>query len=289
MYCVPAPKLSQYDTTTSLPLYYSTDMYFCRSLVKYREFPFQAFGSELLKYNHSNLNKDEISSSSVPTSTTTTTTTSFCLKPENSHISGILNKEYLDLMRVLHLLSESAPTAANTSIQSVYLKEFLVSELEILLSQLRADTLRIHTLNDKYTPTWSQEHPPFNPDTLNLNEDQEERLSNESIKSQENIRPRSISRGRTPSFTQSRARSNSRTRSRSRSKSRARSNSRRESESSLIERLTLSFKNVFESDNDNLQNKNNQQILQLNSPSGCGILWESKALHKVLIFFNSHF
>ena len=259
MYCVPVAKPVQIESTSS-PLYSSSDIYFCRSLVKFQEFPFQAFSSEILTY-------DQLNSTNNP---------QLRPKTEVCHISGIINKESVDLIRVLALLSGSTPCAANSSQQSIYLKEFIISELESLPAQLRAEALRIHTNNDKFTPTWYQEHPPFSLDSLNPMEEKNDRLSRDSTRSRDSEIFRASSRDRLISISQLRPRSLSR--------SRAGSFSRKDSESSLIERLTFSLRSMFENDNENSKTQNTQDLVKLNSPCGCGLLWESKALHKVFYF-----
>lgn len=235
MYCVPAPQVSCGE---------DEDLFYCRSLVKSREFPIQAFTNNVISTDHIS----PIDNVHQP-----------C---QLSHLSALVNKEQLDLLRALRLIIESLPSSANASMQSIFLKEFTIAELGTLQAQLRADTLRIHTIKDKFTPTWASDHPSSILIESAIPDDTSDRFSTDSRDSR-------IRRSRTESksFSRPRSRANS-------------WSSRRDSQSSLLGRLTSTVLSIFD----------NQEMLYTpsntvkpESPSGCGIIWEGKSLHKVLI------
>lgn len=220
MYCVPAPNVTQ------------EKVFYCRSLVKTREFPLQAFANDFIGTSSTSMNIEHHLSSL-------------------SYLSGLLKKENLDLLRARHLIAENL----------IYLKEFTFAELGTIQAQLRAETLRIHTVQDKFAANWAAEHPSrVSADKIAISDEISE---SESIDSRDS-RVRH-SRADSKSFSRPRSRANS-------------WSSRCDSQSSLLGRLTASVLSLIDSDS--------HKVLQAESfypesPCGCGIIWEGKSLEKV--------
>jgi hypothetical protein len=259
MYCVPAPtrlhtragREGEHEDGGEVE-----EVFFCRSLVKSREFPLQAYSSEYLP------NTAQSEAIADP------------LLHHHSHLSFVMNKEHLDLARAIHLIAESLPSSANSSMQSIFLKEFTMGELVTLPAQLRAETLRIHTIKDKLTNTWCADHPPAvvtgADETTGVGAGVDERRSDRpSVRdSQDSHSYPRHSRTESKSFSRPRSRATSRT--------------SRHSQTSLIGRLTSTVLSIF--DGEGGLRKGFQPLpddVKLDSPCGFGILWEGKALQKV--------
>jgi hypothetical protein len=277
MYCVPAPKLHATGAEEE-------SLFLCRTLVKSREFPIQAYPEYLSATSNS---------SQLPTE--------LLLNQSNaSHLSALLNKEQIDLIQTLRLIKDSlpspvAPAAAMTTepasssgssdaVQSIYLKEFTIAELASLQGQLRAESLRVHTIKDKFTSSWSADHPSYVPPPeaqADAEGDGDERFDDRSsTDSRDSRQSRGVRRSRTQSrsFSRPRSRGNS-------------WNSRHNSQSSnlsLLGRLTSTVRSIFDGDgiygsgfgSGRIQSIP-ESIRPIESPCGCGIIWEGKALLKV--------
>jgi hypothetical protein len=254
MYCVPAPKffdsqqLSEAEAEAG-----DGEVFYCRSLVKTREFPLQAYSSEYLP----------------STAQSQQAATEDLLQSNHlSHLSMVMNKEHLDLARAIDLIASSLPSSASSSMQSIFLKEFTLAELGTLPSQLRAESLRVHTVKDKFTSSWCAEHPPASVSTIPT---EETPVDDDDRSSARESRDRSVGPNR------SRAES----RSFSRPRSRATSRSSRHSQTSLIGRLTSTVLSIFDGEGGQGKFQPLLETVQLESPSGCGMIWEGKALQKV--------
>jgi hypothetical protein len=235
MYPVPPPVVRcASDQANKESFSQERDIFYCRTLVISREFPIHAF-----------LHLDDPSS---PKS----------IQSESSHLIGIMMKEIFDLSNVMRLISDCF---SESSSQHIFLKEFAIRDLESLQAQLRAETLRIHTVNDRLTKTWSQDHPP----TLDavhdsLSERNSEELHHSFDRSRPPSRAFSLTRSRAGSFVSV--------------------DKRRDSESSLIERLTSTVLSLFDKDGGTNLSKH-PEVINPEAPCGCGLIWESSAVLKV--------